>query len=73
VTRKGVKLPCQTLSAEARAEIETQLRAQGRLFPVGREALEKLRRHRLIKAGGMRNDVDNGIARAKPARTTPAA
>ena len=36
--------PCRTLSAEQRAEVERQLRAQGRLRTANETELEKLRR-----------------------------
>jgi hypothetical protein len=41
--------PCRTLSAEQRAEVEKQMRAQGRLKPADADELEKLRKHRLLK------------------------
>jgi hypothetical protein len=38
--------PCRTLSAEQRAEVERQMREQGRLRAADEAQLEKLRRRR---------------------------
>jgi hypothetical protein len=42
--------PCRTLSAEQRAEVERQMREQGRLLPISEVELEKLRNTRRLRA-----------------------
>jgi hypothetical protein len=49
--------PCKTLSCEQRAEIERQLRMQGRL-QTSADELAKLRNARRLKAGGQQHETN---------------
>jgi hypothetical protein len=49
--------PCRTLGAEQRAEVERQLRAEGRLRAADEAQLAKLRRRKAMQETAARNAV----------------